>query len=185
MDIRNANLDEIHEESDLPKILIIRDVLNSFITESELKTHLRNLKTHKASDRDEIGAEFLKYAESLLTCPLVCLYKLNLECGNFPVQWSEGIINLLHKSGNKADPVNYRKITVLVTLGKLFESILNGRLISKNDMFEEDDIFQGGLCQNKRTNDAFIPVRPIETQKFLVKLLYVCFEDFYQSVRLC
>ena len=75
-----------------------------------------------------------------------------LRCGNFPVQWSQDMINPLHKSENKTKPADYRRIRVLVTLRKLIESVLNGRLISKNKHFEEDDIVQAGFLSEQKNN---------------------------------
>ena len=44
------------------------------------------------------------------------------------MQWSSGIIIVLHKSGDAHDPNNYRGITITCAVGKLMNSILNNRL---------------------------------------------------------
>ena len=180
--INNLDLDEIDPEVDVEKILTTREILNQPIAEGELKIHLRKLKNHKASGTDGISAEFIKYAESLLLHPLLCLYNYILKSGDFPTQWSEGIINPLQKKGCKSDSPNYRKITVQVTLSKLFESIMNGRLQIKNTTFRDDDQFQAGFCNQSRTTDnMFILSSIIEKQKFFGKPLYVCFIDFTKA----
>ena len=69
-DIKNIDLNEIDDESNLERILVIsmiREIPNSPITENVLMTHLRKLKTRKVPGIDGISAEFLKYAESVLT----------------------------------------------------------------------------------------------------------------------
>lgn len=105
-----------------------------------------------------------------------------LKSGDLPAQWSVGIINPLHKKECKFDPSNYRKITVLVTLGKLFESILNSRLKSKNSLCNDDDPFQTGFCDGSRSIDnVFTLYSIIEKQRFLGKPLYVCFIDFTKA----
>ena len=38
----------------------------------------------------------------------------------FPSEWSEGFIVPLHKKGDVDNPNNYRGITLLSTVGKLF-----------------------------------------------------------------
>ena len=48
--------------------------------------------------------------------------------GYFPESWSEGHIVPIFKSGDQSEASNYRGITLLSTLGKLFTRILNNRL---------------------------------------------------------
>ena len=48
--------------------------------------------------------------------------------GYFPAMWTEGYIVPIHKNGNVNNVDNYRGITVLSILGKLFTRILNTRL---------------------------------------------------------
>ena len=54
-----------------------------------------------------------------------------LESGVIPSEWSIGIIKVLYKNkGNINDVNNYRGITLLSCLGKLFTSVINARLYS-------------------------------------------------------
>ena len=48
----------------------------------------------------------------------------------FPEKWSEGFIVPLHKKGDVENVNNYRGITLLSTLGKLFTKVINDRLSS-------------------------------------------------------
>ena len=116
--IRNIDLNESEDKLDVDydKMLRIREILNQPICESELQIHLRKLKNCKASGIDGLSTEFIKYTETKLLYPLLCLYNYMLKSGDFPAQWSEGVINPLHKNGSKVNHDNYRRITVLVTL---------------------------------------------------------------------
>ena len=49
-----------------------------------------------------------------------------LRAGYFPSSWAEGHVVPLHKKG---DVNNYRGITLLSVLGKLFSRLLNDRQI--------------------------------------------------------
>ena len=52
-----------------------------------------------------------------------------LETGYIPTDWTIGIIKVLYKNkGDINDVNNYRGITLLSCLGKLFTSVLNSRL---------------------------------------------------------
>ena len=46
-----------------------------------------------------------------------------------PRQWREGIIVNIIKKGDREDPANYRGITLLSIVGKVFCKILNNRLV--------------------------------------------------------
>ena len=63
----------------------------------------------------------------------------------------DGVITLIFKSGSKTDPENYRKVTVLPALGKLFEIVLGNRLKFKNNVFSENYPFQGGFKASSTT----------------------------------
>ena len=45
-----------------------------------------------------------------------------------PEEWSKGVITLLYKDGDVRDPLNYRGITLLSVVGKVFMRVLNARL---------------------------------------------------------
>ena len=60
----------------------------------------------------------------LLIEPLGFLFNNINNSGSFPSQWTEGIIGL-HKKGAHDDPKNYRVITLISCLGKLFTSVIN------------------------------------------------------------
>ena len=44
-------------------------------------------------------------------------------------QWREGLIVNIFKKGDREDPANYRGITLLSVVGKVFCKILNNRLV--------------------------------------------------------
>ena len=79
-------------------------------------------------------------------------------------------------------PDNYRKVTVMPCIGKLFESVLNNRLSFKNDVCDDNDPFQAGFRSNSRTTDnIFILCAIIDKQRCLSKPLYTCFVDFTKA----
>ena len=59
---------------------------------------------------------------------LVNLFNRILDTGKFPTLWSFGLIVPIHKKDDRSKVENYRGITLLSALGKLFTSILNNRL---------------------------------------------------------
>jgi hypothetical protein len=63
----------------------------------------------------------IEAAEKSQTVLLPCLSKLFNFClshGKYPQSWADGYISVIHKSGNAADPKNYRGITITSSVGK-------------------------------------------------------------------
>ena len=120
-------------------------ICDNVITEEEVALHFRRLKNNKAAGIDGIPAEFYKYAGEQFITPFCAVFNHIFDKGEYPTQWSEGLINALHKKGNRTDPDNYRKITINVVMGKIFDSILNSRLYFKNEALYLDNPCQFGF----------------------------------------
>ena len=57
------------------------------------------------------------------------LFNIILDTGILPDSWTLGIIKPIYKNkGNQQDPDNYRAITLISFIGKLFTAIINNRL---------------------------------------------------------
>ena len=69
--------------------------------------------------------ELLKYGSSGMVCLLEQLFSV-VWCEELvPRQWREGLIVNLFKKGDKEDPGNYRGITLLSVVCKVFCKILD------------------------------------------------------------
>ena len=66
---------------------------------------------------------------------LVNLFNKLFENEYFPEEWSEGYVIPLHKKGSINDVENYRGITLLSALGKLFSRLINNRLAKWADNY--------------------------------------------------
>ena len=71
-------------------------------------------------------------------------------------QWSIALISPIFKNGMKMIPGNYRGISVLSCLGKLFTSVLKQRLlhfVMENNILRKEQL---GFVAGNRTSDAHI-----------------------------
>ena len=154
------------------------DCLNGPITTEEIEKALKRTKNKKAAGCDGLVSEFFKYSNGHLDGPLTALFNFVLNSGEYPDQWSEGIINPIHKKKSKTDPGNYRKVTVLPALGKMFDIILNSRLTTMKDIMQSYDRFQFGFKEKHGSVDnAFILDSIIEISKSRGRPTYVCYID--------
>ena len=88
------------------------------------------------------------------------------------------IIIPLHKKGDKHDVNNYRGITLLSCLSKLFTTILNQRIVSYCDKYNIISDAQFGFRKGLSTTDAIFALHSL-VQHYLYnnKRLYIAFVD--------
>uniref|UniRef100_A0A8C1LN31 Reverse transcriptase domain-containing protein n=1 Tax=Cyprinus carpio TaxID=7962 RepID=A0A8C1LN31_CYPCA len=119
-----------------------------------------------------------------MLCPIMLsLYNKILETGDFPESWCEAVICPLYKNSDKNDVENYRGISLLKVLGKIFTKILNTRLVHyaemNNILFEE----QAGYRSGYSTIDNIFILQSM-VQKYITKQkgkMYCIFIDFSKA----
>ena len=122
---------------------------NIVITPSLVKRVLSNLDPSKASGPDEISNRVLKLCADSLCNPLSVIFNKSLELGLFPDQWKEALVTAIFKKADRQLKVNYRPISLLCCLSKVFERLVfndlyeylttNGLLASCNSGFRKND----------------------------------------------
>ena len=161
--------------------------LDFTFTEEELDKAIKKLKSNKSPGPDNIPNEFLKVTKTSFLPALVMLFNKILESGNFPRAWAYGHLIPIHKKGEKDNPENYRGITLLSCLGKVFTSALNKRLL---DYIEVNNILQpeqAGFRGNCRTSDNIFILKAIIDKyvkgkpKKKENYLFTCFVDLKKA----
>ena len=89
-------------------------------------------------------------------------FNLVFNTGIIPDEWSQGMISPIYKNkGDKANPDNYRGLTILNCFGKLFTSVLNNRL---NNYLESMNLLceeQAGFRKHYGTTDHIFNLKCI------------------------
>ena len=98
------------------------------ITESEVLKLLSTLKTSKATGHDKISPKLLKDSADKITKSLTQIFNKSILVGKFPDDLKIAIISLIYKTGNKTESTNYRPISVLSVVAKIFEAIISQQL---------------------------------------------------------
>ena len=129
----------------------VNEELNSEFTYHEILLCIRKLQNNKASGIDQIINEYLKNCPVSVVNLLVKLFNVILTTGLVPMEWCKGLINPIFKGkGSQKSANNYRGITLLSCLGKLFTSVLNFRLTTflnnRGILGEEQAGFRAGYC---------------------------------------
>ena len=140
---KNIGTKETDDTSEIPNEPYFDDIaddLNLPITTEEIMKSILNLKNGKAFGGDHILNEYIRTTADTLMPVYVPLFNKIFDSGILPTSWLEGyIIPIFKNKGNSLHPENYRPITILSCLGKLFTSVLNNRL---GNFLEEYDILK-------------------------------------------
>lgn len=120
-----------------------------------VEKYLRDLDVSKGCGPDGIPAIFLKNCSSTLCAPLHYLFQLSLRSGNFPIAWKQSYIVPIHKTGDKHNVQNYRGISKINVIPKLFEKcvfdiiypILSPIIIDQQHGFLKKKSTETNLCE--------------------------------------
>ena len=168
--IIEADMQEVFEELNIP------------IDQAEVARAIKELKLGKSGAEDLLINEFFIYGQAQLTTYLTPLFNYVFNSGIFPSTWSDGLLIPLHKKGSQSNPENFRGITLLGVLGKLFTRIINSRL---NVWAERYGIYveaQYGFRKGRSTTDCiFILHNVINSFIQSGKRLYAFFVDYSKA----
>ena len=156
---------------------------DSPITVEEVEWAIAQLKSHKAPGWDGLMPAFFKLFDSRLVLFVRDIFNQVLTSGIYPSTWSIGFIKPIHKSGEKLDPSNYRGITLLSVMGKIFTAIVRARLLDWAETTKVINETQFGFRQGRRTTDPiFILNTAIQLYRKKAKPLFACFVDFKKAI---
>ena len=98
-------------------------------TSKEIESAIRKLKKGKAAGHGMLVAEHILYASKEVLHVILSIMQTLIDQEYIPLSFRHGIcIPLLQGNDKvKSDPDNYRKITLLPVLCKLFKTILHNR----------------------------------------------------------
>ena len=111
------------------------------ILPSDLSKIIKDLNPNKSHGHDNISIRMIQICGESIIPPLILLFESSIQSGNFPDSWKKGNITPVHKKQSKNLVNNYRPISLLPILGKVFEKIiynslfnylLNNQLLSEN-----------------------------------------------------
>ena len=61
----------------------------------------------------------IEYSNNVLLSKIPKLFNLIFDSGYYPETWNHVLIHSIHKNDSKKDPLNYRGITLLSSLGEI------------------------------------------------------------------
>ena len=156
--------------------------LDTPVTMGELENGIKELKSDKAPGVDMVLNEFLINASYGAKLLILMIFNNILQLEYFPECWAQGEVIPIFKSGDKNKANNYRGITLLSCMGKLFTRIMNARMtkwVEENRVLNET---QFGFRQGRGTRDCLFVLHGLIEILFAKGMkLYCCFIDYEKA----
>lgn len=115
------------------------------VSEAEVFALLSTLNVRKAPGMDGISNNILRAAAPAIAGSLAVLFQNSLNAGRLPSAWKVQKIKPIHKRGPRNSPDNYRPISLLSSVVKVLETIVNRRLYAHLDSQHLLSSFQSGF----------------------------------------
>ena len=117
---------------------------------------LKSLKASKATGLDKIPAKILKVAADSIAPSLTFIFNLSLSSGIFVNEWKYARVTPIFKSDDRKLPENFRPISILPIISKVFEKEVFRQLytyLSDKALLSD---FQSGFRPKHSTLSALI-----------------------------
>ena len=95
----------------------------------EIFNIISSLENKSTAGHDGISNNFLKLVASVVSYHVAKLINRSIQEGVFPVCLKTAKVIPIHKIGSFENPSNYRPISLLSSLSKVFEKVLNTRMV--------------------------------------------------------
>jgi exonuclease III len=131
----SSNVKDPNDNID-PKYYLSKSFQNPFpsitfknTSTNEVERIIRSLRLKNSYGYDEISTKILKVSATLISSPLNYICNKAIVSGIFPTRLKYSTVKPLYKKGDKENMTNYRPISLLTSLSKVFEKIIYDRLL--------------------------------------------------------
>lgn len=131
--------------------------IDAAFTMQEISTAIDALPTYKAADANGIKSELIRGGGSAIQSALLLLFNWAWQHELMPSDWSSGIVVNIFKAGSTQDPNNYRGITLISVLRKMFSTMIRHRLQKHVPLHEGQAAFR----QNRGCSDQLFTLTRI------------------------
>ena len=130
------------------------EVSDPLITPKKVARIIHTLDASKATGPDRIPVIVLKMCSPELSSVLAKLFNMCLSDSVFPSSWKvASVVPIFKGAGERSEPTNYRPISLLPIISKIFECFVNQQLMG---YLEDNDLLtdcQYGFRHSRSTGD--------------------------------
>lgn len=172
----------------LPNIEYSNNILDPIysinIEKIDIFNELCNINLLTSPDTDNISAIFLNKCAFVLTPILNLIFNKSLDTGVFPNKWKTSFISPVHKKKSKTSVLNYRPISKISIIPKLFSKLINKKLtpLCNNIIINEQHGFRTG--RSTITNLSIFKQSILDSFKngFQIDVIYTDIEKAFDRV---
>jgi len=137
---------------------ITNTIFISSITPEEVWKIIKNLKDKSCKDIYDLSSSLLKQINENICIPLCYLINKCFNEGTFPTLLKKARVIPIYKKGEANQCNNYRPISILPVVSKVFEIVLKTRLVNFLEKYQQMTPNQHGYRTNKSTITALAEV---------------------------
>ena len=156
--------------------------LDEEIRLEEVQYVVKKMKSGKAPGEDGITAELLKGVNMECVRALWQMCKECFETEDVPEEWARGLVVPIPKAGDSRRIENYRGISLMSLVGKVFVAVLNARMKAwmekKKVVVEEQAGFREG---HAAVEQVYVLAEVVQRQKRRKKPWYLAFLDIKRA----
>ena len=160
----------------------VNDLINENFSFEEVLQSIHKLANNKSAGQDDIFPEFMKNLPIVFVYLMKDFFNKILNTGTVPDEWAVSIICPIHKKGDTSDPNNYRGVSLINCICKIFTSLIETRIRNHLDatgtIGNEQAGFRKGIsCQDQ----IFLLSKIVDFYLTKRKRLYATFIDYEKA----
>ena len=127
-----------------------------YISEKDVLCALSRLDPSKATGADALSARILRATAPAISSGLSKLFNYSLKTSQIPTEWKAANVIPVPKSANARSVDEYRPISILPVVAKVFESLVHTQVywyLKRRDVLHE---YQSGFRPRHSTQDALL-----------------------------
>ena len=112
----------------------------NLISTKEVNNLIESINPDKSTGMDDIPPKLLKIAAPIVSESLAFIFNRCIDSSIYPDEWKAAKVIPIHKKDDKDDVNNYRPISVILCIAKIFERVVYNQLyayIESNNILNE------------------------------------------------
>ena len=142
-----------------------------------MEEQIQRLKANKAAGHDSLSPGVFKLVDEERIYLITYLFN-QVFSGHYPDSWNYLKVFNIHKKGPHSNPKNYRGISIIPALSKLYDMVLAARF----SLWYRPRLEQAGAQKGRGCEEQILAVRLlIDTARKTNSQLYICFVDYQKA----
>jgi hypothetical protein len=159
----------------------------SFTTTTEIDDLLSTIQTSSGAGICDIPTKVLKIPSVNLKRAIVHLFNYSILTSTIPSDWKTAVVTpLFKKKGSTDDLNNYRSISILPPIAKLFEKLIHKQILafldSNNFITNDQHGFRANHSCETALHEIISKINNIKSKRLIGLLLFIDFKKAFDTV---